>query len=87
MEADQTESYKSALYYLQLTKDKLNSESLHKLKVILCYLIRKGIVTENLAVEIHIVGPGIESFKTDYQLILKLLFNMYNLVRIYHELI
>jgi hypothetical protein len=51
-----------------------------KLKCLLCYLIRRRIVTQNLAIEIHIIGDGIQAFKTDYQLILKLLFNMYNLV-------
>lgn len=51
-----------------------------KLKCLLCYLIRRKIVTQNLAIEIHIIGDGIQPFKTDYQLILKLLFNMYNLV-------
>ena len=73
---------KKALYYLKFTKEKLNSESLQKLKCILCYLIRKGIVSENLALETHIIGEGVESFKTDYQLILKMLFNIYNLVTI-----
>jgi hypothetical protein len=51
-----------------------------KLKCLLCYLIRRKIVKQNLAIEIHIIGDDIEPFKTDYQLILKLLFNMYNLV-------
>jgi hypothetical protein len=81
----QSKTYKNALYYLQLTKDKMNSESLLRLKCLLYYLMRKGIVQENLAVEIHIIGEGVESLKSEYQLILKLLFNIYNLLEPEHS--
>ena len=85
METQKNKTYNNALYYLQLTKSKMNSESLHKLKCLLYYLMSTGIVTENLAVEIHIIGEGVESIKSDYQLILKLLFNMYNLLEPEHS--
>jgi hypothetical protein len=51
-----------------------------KLKCLLYHLIIRGIVKTSLTLEVHIVDEDIESFKQDFILIQKLLFNGYNLV-------
>ena len=48
--------HESALYILQLTKDKLNSDSMKKLKCLLFHVVKEGIVTKNLTIEIYFEG-------------------------------
>lgn len=73
-------SHKSAVYFLHITRDKLNADEMKKLKCLLFHLISQGIVTETLTIEVYFVGEGADALQHDYEFITKLLFNGYNLV-------
>ena len=55
--------HEKALYYLNINKDKLNSEGLKKLKRLLFYVLKR--VNQSLTVEVHFD----ESVTIEYSLI------------------
>jgi hypothetical protein len=76
MEGQATESsqHAKALYFLNISNDKLNSDGLKKIKRLLFYILKR--VTESLVVELYFE----ESMQIEYSLIQRILWNGYNLV-------
>eukprot|EP00347_Sterkiella_histriomuscorum_P023330 403335061 len=73
----QTHEY--GLYILRITKDKLNSEHMKRIKCLLFYILER--VTKNLVIEIKFD----EEFDLNFQFIQRVLTNSYNLLEPEHS--